>query len=74
MIDEDLAEYQHKTGLLNIRYAVRYCLRVGDRERGEQLLRELSQQCDELTRGLGLSRPRKRRRVGEENIPARPSR
>jgi hypothetical protein len=37
-------------------------------------LRELSQQCDELTRGLGLSRPRKRRRVGEENIPARPSR
>lgn len=74
MIDEELAEYQHKTGLLNIRYAVRYCLKAGDRERGGQLLRELSQQCDELTRGLGLSKSRKSRRAGEENIPVRPSR
>ena len=74
MIDEDLAEYQHKIGLLNIRYAVRYCLKSGDRDRGEQLLRELAQQCDELTRGLGLNKSRRARRIGEENIPARPLR
>jgi plasmid stabilization system protein ParE len=73
-IDEDLAEYQHKTGLLNIRHAVRYCLRAKDLARGEQLLRELSQQCDELTRGLGLGKPRTRRRMGEENVSARPPR
>jgi hypothetical protein len=73
-IDEDLAEYQHKTGLLNIRYAVRYCLRARDGERGEQLLRELSQQCDELSRGLGLSKSKRVRRAVKENIPARPTR
>lgn len=72
--DEDLAEYQHKTGLLNVRYAIRYCLKAGDRERGGQLLRELTQQCDELARGLGLSSARKPRRTGEENLHARPQR
>lgn len=71
MIDEDLAEYQHKVGLLNIRFAVRHYVSARDRSKGEQLYRELMQQCDVLARGLSL-RAQKTPHERKENVPACP--
>jgi hypothetical protein len=71
MIDEDLAEYQHKVGLLNVRFAVRHYVSARDREKGKQLYRELQQQCDALARGLGL-RAQKPPHGHKENVLPRP--